>query len=72
MAETLERGEETILCTYTNTYTYDCFTVFFYGDHVYVGGKEYPVGQCCVDVMNLDDTIPDELDRRVRELIPAA
>lgn len=34
------------------TYTYDQFTVFFYGSHVYIGGKEYPVGQCCIDVVN--------------------
>ncbi len=35
------------------TYTYDQFTVFFYGDHVFIGGKEYPLGQCVVDIMNL-------------------
>ena len=70
MAEQWERTEGTI--TYTHTYTYDQFTVFFYGDHVFVGGKEYPVGQCCVDIMNLDESILNEIDRRVRELIPAA
>ncbi len=54
------------------TYTYDQFTVFFYGDHVYIGGKEFPLGQCVVDVMGLDESVLDEIDRRVRELIPAA
>ena len=47
-------------------------TVLFYGDHIFVGGKEYPVGQCCVDIMNLDESILNEIDRRVRDLIPAA
>lgn len=54
------------------TYTYDQFTVFFYGDHVFIGGKEYPLGQCVVDIMNLDGAILDNIDRRVQELIPAA
>ena len=54
------------------TYTYDQFTVFFYDDHVFIGGKEYPIGQCCVDVVNLDETILKEIDRRVWEFIPAA
>jgi len=66
MAEILERIEGSF------TYTYDLFTVFFYGDHVFVGGKEYPIGQCCVDIMNLDETVLDEIERRVRTLIPAA
>jgi hypothetical protein len=54
------------------TYTYDQFTVFFYGDRVFVGRKDYPIGQCCVDVMNLDESILDEIDQRVRLFIPAA
>ncbi len=54
------------------TYTYDQFTVFFYGDHVFIGGKEYPLGQCVVDIMNLDEAILDDIDRRVQELIPVA
>lgn len=54
------------------TYTFDQFTVFFYGDHVYIGGKEFPIGQSVVDVLNMDESVLDELDRRVREFIPAA
>ncbi len=53
-------------------YTYDQFTVFFYGDYVYIGGKEFPIGQCVVDVMALDESVLDEIDRRVREFTPAA
>ena len=66
MAAELERIEGTY------TYTYDQFTVFFYGDHVYVGGKEYPIGQCCVDIMNLDEAVLDEINRRVKVFVPAA
>ncbi len=54
------------------TYTYDQFTVFFYGDHVFVEGKEYPIGQCCVDILNLDDAALDEINRRVKAFVPAA
>jgi len=56
----------------TYTYTYDQFTVFFYSDHVYIGGKEYPIGQCCVDVLNLDDAILDEINQRVKAFVPTA
>lgn len=28
------------------TYTYDQFTVFFHGDHVFIGERDVPVGQC--------------------------
>ena len=66
MAEELTRIE------LNYTYTYDQFTVFFYGDRVFVGRKDYPLGQCCVDVMNLDESILDEIDQRVRLFIPAA
>ena len=54
------------------TYTYDQFTVFFYGDHVFVGENEYPIGQCCIDVMNLDEAILREIAHRVKVCISAA
>lgn len=54
------------------TYTYDHFTVFFYDNHLYIGGKEFPIGQSVVDVLNLDESVLDEIDRRVQEFIPAA
>ena len=66
MAEELKRIE------ITYAYTYDQFTVFFYGGHVYIGEKEYPIGQCCVDVLNLDEALLDELSQRVRMFVPAA
>ena len=30
-----------------HTYTYDQFTVFFYGDRIFVGEKDFPTGQQC-------------------------
>lgn len=54
------------------TYTYDQFTVFFHGDHVFIGERDVPVGQCCVDIMNLDEQVLHEINRRVREFAPAA
>ena len=65
-------AEEQLRIELDYTYTYDQFTVFFYGDRVFVGKKDYPIGQCCVDVMNLDESILDEIDQRVRLFIPAA
>lgn len=66
MAEEMERVESEF------TYTYDQFTVFFYGDKVFVGGREYPIGQCCVDILNLDESLLDEIDQRIKEFVPAA
>ena len=66
MAEEMERIESEY------TYTYDQFTVFFYGDKVFVGGREYPIGQYCVDILNLDEAVLDEIDQRVREFVPLA
>ncbi|WP_204790106.1 hypothetical protein [Oscillibacter sp. CU971] len=37
-----------------------------------VGKKDYPIGQCCVDVMNLDELILSEIDRRIMLFIPSA
>lgn len=68
MAEESERIQE----TFEYTYTIDEFTVFFYGDHIYVGGKEYPVGQCSVDIMNLDEPILDGIDRRAKICVSEA
>ena len=54
------------------TYTYDQFTTFFYDGRVYLSDTSYPIGQCCVDVANMDEEVLDEIDRRVEEFIPAA
>ena len=39
---------------------------------MFIGKKDYPIGQCCVDVMNLDESILSEVDRRIMLFIPAA
>ena len=66
MAEEMKRTE------FEFTYTYDQFTVFFYGERVFVGKQDYPIGQCCMDILNLDEAVFGEIARRVRELVPAA
>ena len=54
------------------THTYDQFTTFFYDGRVYLSDTSYPIGQCCVDIVNMDEEVLDEIDRRVEEFIPAA
>ena len=51
---------------------YDQFTVFFHGGRVYISEKNYSVGQCCVDILNLNERILDELEQRVQDFVPAA
>lgn len=53
------------------TYTYDQFTTFFYDGRVYLSDTSYPIGQCCVDIANVDEEVLNEIDRRVEEFIPA-
>lgn len=65
-------AEELMRIELDYTYTYDQFTVFFYGNRVFIGKKDYLIGQCCVDVMNLDESILSKIDRRVRQFIPTA
>lgn len=50
---------------------FDCFSVLFAKDEVLLNGNSFPLGQCSVDILNLDDEIPAELDRRIGRLIPA-
>ena len=54
------------------TYAYDQFTAFFYGGRVFLGGKDRPIGQRVVDIMNLNDEVLDEINRRIWQMIPAA
>ena len=68
----MTEGSELIQEIIPYTYTYDQFTVFFYGDHVFIGGKEYPIGQCCVDMMNLNEAVLKKIARRVKACISAA
>lgn len=51
---------------------FDNFTVFFHGNRVYVGEHDYSIGQCVVDVMNMDNTIIGEIVRRVTGFSEAA
>lgn len=48
---------------------YAPFTVFFYGDRVYINETEYPVGQCMVDVLNVDEALLVEIDRRMLDFV---
>lgn len=47
------------------TYTYDEFTVFFHDEYVFIGTRDFPVGQCCVDMMNVDGSLLNEINRRI-------
>ena len=40
-----------------HTYTYDQFTTFFYDGRVYFSDTSYPIGQCCVDIANMDEEV---------------
>ncbi|MDO4270720.1 MAG: DUF6076 domain-containing protein [Eubacteriales bacterium] len=50
---------------------FDCFSVFFAKDEVFVNEQAFPLGQCSTDILNLDDAVLTELDRRVGRLMPA-
>ena len=39
------------------THTYDQFTTFFYDGRVYLSDTSYPIGQCCVDIVNMDEEV---------------
>lgn len=65
-------AEQTERIYIPHTYTYDQFTAFFYEGRVYLSDTNYPIGQCCVGVMNMDEEVLDEIDRRVEKFIPAA
>jgi hypothetical protein len=47
------------------------FSTFFYGEKVYFGEKEYPLGQVSVDILNLDERVPTEIELRTKALQPA-
>ena len=54
------------------THIPDEFTVFFYGNRVYIGKRDYPIGQCGVDVMNMDGAVIGEIVRRTADFAEAA
>ena len=41
----------------------DDFTVIFHGDRVFVRGREYSVGQCVVDILNLEEEELHQIDQ---------
>ena len=49
----------------------DDFTAFFYGERVFIGEREYPVGQCIVDILNLEESELVRLDRSLRDFYHA-
>ncbi len=51
--------------------SFDCFSVLFGKDEVFVNGKTFSPGQCTTDILNLDDDVLEELDRRIEKLMPA-
>ena len=55
-----------------HTYTYDQFTTFSTRDVFTLVIRTNPIGQCCVDIANMDEEVLDEIDRRVGKFIPAA
>ena len=51
--------------------SFDCFSVLFGKDEVFANGKTFSLGQCTTDILNLDDEVLVELDRRIENLMPA-
>ena len=50
---------------------FDCFSVLFGKNEVFINGKMFPLGQCSTDILNLDSAVLTELDRRISKLMPA-
>jgi len=50
--------------------SFDFFSVLFGKGQVFVNGKTFPLGQCTTDILNLDDDVLVELDRRIEKLMP--
>ena len=49
----------------------DDFTVLFHSDRVFVREQEYPVGQCVVDIMNLEEEVLDGIDQGMKDFYHA-
>ena len=56
---------------YIYTEDFDQFTTFFYGDRVFLSRHEMPLGQNTVDMLNVDEQIVTELERRAEKVAPA-
>ena len=51
---------------------FDRFSLLFGSGEVFVNGKSFPLGQCTTDILNLDETALNEIDRRINAFMPAA
>ena len=49
---------------------FDAFSVLFAKGEVYMNGKYFPLGQCTTDILNLDSTVLDQIEEKIRVLIP--
>lgn len=49
----------------------DDFTVIFHSDRVFVREQEYPVGQCVVDILNLEEEVLDGIDQGMKDFYHA-
>ena len=45
----------------------DDFTVIFHGDRVFIRGREYSVGQCVVDILNLEEEAQRRIDQGLQD-----
>ena len=49
----------------------DDFTVIFHGDRVFIREREYPVGQCVVDILNLEEEELRRIDQGLQDFYHA-
>ena len=49
----------------------DAFTALFYSDRIFIGEHEYPVGQCMVDILNLEESELLQLDQSLLDVYHA-
>ena len=49
----------------------DAFTALFYSDRIFVGEHEYPIGQCMVDILNLEESELLRLDQSLLDVYHA-
>lgn len=49
----------------------DAFTALFYSDRIFIGEHEYPVGQCMVDILNLEESELLRLDQSLLDVYHA-
>jgi hypothetical protein len=51
---------------------FDRFSVLFGKGEMFVNGKSFPLGQCTTDILNLEDKVLNEIDRRINAFMPLA